>query len=54
MVTRFTRRRTVQLGAGALAGAALLRPRWAGAATYAVKDVAPPEIPIEQGRRRRF
>ncbi|HLT00941.1 MAG TPA: ABC transporter substrate-binding protein [Geminicoccaceae bacterium] len=49
-MSRFTRRDTIQLGAGALAGAALLRPRFAGAQQrYAVKDVTPPEIPIEDG-----
>jgi multiple sugar transport system substrate-binding protein len=49
-MSRFTRRDTIQLGAGALAGATLLRPRWAGAQqSYAVKDVAPPEIAVEDG-----
>jgi multiple sugar transport system substrate-binding protein len=51
MVTRFTRRRTIKVGAGALAGATLLRPRWAGAqqANYALKDISPPDIQVEDG-----
>ena len=49
-MSRFTRRDTIQLGAGALAGAALLRPRRAGAQqSYAVTEVAPPEITVEDG-----
>jgi hypothetical protein len=39
-MSKFTRRDTIQLGAGALAGATLLRPRSARAQqSYAVKDV---------------
>ena len=53
MVMRFTRRRTLQVGAGALAGAGLIRPRWAGAQqqqqSYAVADVSPPDLKIEDG-----
>ena len=48
-MSKLTRRDTLQLGAGALAGATLLRPRWTGAQNYAVKDVAPPELSIEDG-----
>jgi multiple sugar transport system substrate-binding protein len=45
---RFTRRRGLQLGGGALAAATLLgRGRAFGA--VAVKDVAPPSYPIEEG-----
>jgi multiple sugar transport system substrate-binding protein len=45
---RFNRRRGLQLGGGALAAAALLgRGRAFGA--IAVKDVAPPSYPIEEG-----
>jgi len=46
---KFTRRNTIKLGAG-VAGAALLTPRMLLAQQgYAVKDVAPPEQPIEEG-----
>ena len=48
-MSKLTRRDTLQLGAGALAGATLLRPRWTGAQNYAVKDIAPPQLSIEDG-----
>jgi multiple sugar transport system substrate-binding protein len=48
-VKRFTRRDSIKLGAG-LAGAAMLGPRASFAQqSYAVKDVAPPDLPIEDG-----
>ena len=48
-MSRFTRRDTIQLGAGALAGATLLRPRWTGAQNYAVKDIPAPQLNVEEG-----
>ena len=46
---KLTRRESIKLGAG-LAGAAMLGPRGAFAQQkFAVKDVAPPEQPIESG-----
>ena len=48
-MSKLTRRDTLQLGAGALAGATLLRPRWTGAQNFAVKDIAPPQLSIEDG-----
>ncbi len=46
---KFTRRNSMKLGAG-LAGAAMIGPRGAFAQqNYAVKDVAPPNQPIEEG-----
>ncbi len=48
-MSKFTRRDTLQLGAGAVAGAALLRPRWTAAQNFAVKDVSPPQLSIEDG-----
>jgi multiple sugar transport system substrate-binding protein len=49
-VKRFTRRDSIQLGAGLVAGAALLgRGRPASAQQYALADVAPPDLPIEDG-----
>ncbi len=54
MTTRFTRRNTLQLGAGALVGATFLGSRWANAqADYAVADVSAPEVQIEDGARLR-
>jgi multiple sugar transport system substrate-binding protein len=47
-MSRLTRRRTLQLGAGALAGATFLTRRAAFGA-LAVKDVAPPQYEIEEG-----
>jgi multiple sugar transport system substrate-binding protein len=45
---KFTRRNSLQLGLGALAAGTILgrRPAWGA---LAVKDVAPPSYPIEQG-----
>jgi multiple sugar transport system substrate-binding protein len=51
-VKRFTRRDSIQLGAGLVAGAALLgrgHPAFAQQQQYAVADVAPPDLPIEDG-----
>ncbi len=47
-MTLFTRRNAMQLGAGALAGTTMLA---SGSlrAQIAVKDVAPPNFPIEDG-----
>jgi multiple sugar transport system substrate-binding protein len=47
-VKRLTRRDSIKLGAGVVAGASLLGPGRAFA-QYATSDVAPPDLPIEDG-----
>ncbi|HET6519363.1 MAG TPA: hypothetical protein VFG47_06025, partial [Geminicoccaceae bacterium] len=48
-MTRFTRRKTIQLGAGALAGAALLGRSGPLSAQVQASDVPPPDFQIEDG-----